>query len=229
MRAIIHNTDMIAKVCGPDEGVEVGEKPAGVGLERLRFDGVKLVDIATLSEFYVVRGDGSWELHVVEVPGSQLVQMTHKQKWRLINDSGTFRLKTDDELLGEAKEKKIREVDIERARRCEMMPYTTPDGASVEVKIGEYPPDKPRQTWLSGASARALAAKVKEQSFTDDLIAADDTRHSMNEDDWVSLGESLHQWVRDHINAAKDHRADIEALTTIKDVENYDVTSGHWP
>ena len=228
MRAIIHNHDMIAKTCGPGEGVEVGDKPAGVGLERLRFDGSQLVDIATLSEFYVVRRDGSWELHAVEVPGSQLVQMSHKQKWRLVNDDGTYRLKTDAELLGEAQEAKIREVDAERAGRCEMMPYTTPDGASVEIKIGEYPPGKPRQTWLSGASARALAAKVKGESFSDDLIAADDSRHTMNEDIWVSLGEELHKWVRDHINAAKDHAADINAYTTIEDVENHDLTL-YWP
>lgn len=229
MRAIIHNYDMIAKVCGPDEGTDVGDKPPGVGLERLRFDGSQLVDIATLSEFYVVRRDGSWELHAVEVPGSQLVAMSHKQTWRLINDGGTYRLKTDNELLTEAQAAKIREVEAERVRRCEMMPYTTPDGASVKVKIGEYPPGKPRQTWLSGASARALAAKVKEESFSDDLIAADDSRHSMNEDNWVNLGEALHQWVRDHINAAKDHTANIESLSTVEDVEGYDVTSGYWP
>ncbi len=228
MRAIIHNHDMIAKICGPDEGVEVGKKPTGVGLERLRFDGEKLLDIATLSEFYVVRRDGSWELHVVEVPGSQLVQMSHKQKWRLINDDGMYRLKTDDELLQEAKEKKFLEVGKERARRYVLMPYTTPAGSNIQVKIGEEA-SKPRQTWLAGASSRGLAAKVKDQSFEDDLIAANDTRHTMDREGWIDFGEKLHQWMRDHIDAASYHIQDIKDLTTIEDVENYDVTSGYWP
>lgn len=229
MRVILHNHDMI--VCtttDPNKGVEVGAKPRNVGCERLRFDGEKLVDIADLSEFYVARRDGDWELHAVEVPGSQLVSMSHKQKWRLVNDEGTFRLKTDDELLGEAQKAKIVEVERERSRRTKQMPFTTQEGTTIEVKIGEDAPDKPRQTWLAGASSRALAAKVKGESFTDDLIAADDTKHSMDQDDWVTLGEELHQWVRDHISVAKDHRDEILSYTSIEDVENHDLTK-YWP
>ena len=229
MRAILHNHDMIARVCGPDEGVEVGDKPAGVGLERLRFDGSQLVDIATLSEFYVVRRDGSWELHAIEVPGSQLVQMSHKQKWRLVNDGGTYRLKTDDELLEEAKRAKCFEVDKRRVVQSHPLPFTIPSsGTSIKVNFEELAPDKPRTSWLQGQSAKALACKVEGESFTEELKAADDQWYSMTRQDWIDLGKALGQWVSDHLKAADSHFADIDGYTTIEEVEGHDL-SLYWP
>jgi len=47
---------------------------------------------------YVARENGVWSLHSIEVPGSQLVQMTYSQRKRLIEEStGTFRAMTDQE------------------------------------------------------------------------------------------------------------------------------------
>ena len=131
-----------------------------------------------------------------------------------------------DKFIGE----KVQEIETERIKRTNLMPYTTPDGAEVQIKIAEEPPSKPRQTWLAGASARAIAAKVKSESMTEDLIAANDSRHSMSEDDWITLGEALHQWIKDHIDVADEHVANIMALDTVEDVKAYDITTNpEWP
>ena len=153
------------------------------------------------------------------------------------NVAGVLELLSEDEynsqmntFLQVEKKHKSGVIELYRARLTQYMPYTTPDGAEVQVKIAEEPPNKPRQTWLAGASAKALAAKVKGESFANDLIAADDTRHSMSEDDWITLGEMLHQWIKDHIDVAREHIANVKALDTVDDVIAYDITTNpEWP
>lgn len=56
MKAILDG-DRIVKFC-IDGGVEVGKPPRGVGIERLRWDGEKLVDLATLKDLWVSVGKG---------------------------------------------------------------------------------------------------------------------------------------------------------------------------
>jgi len=146
----------------------------------------------------------------------------------IYTDQDGFQL-AKQEPLEQAKMDKMAEVEVERVRRTEQMPFTIPSsGTSVQVKIAEQPPSKPRQTWLSGASSRALAAKVESSTMTEDMIAADDTRHSMNEDDWVQLGKELHNWVRAHIDAASQHMADIQGYTTVDEVQGHNLTL-YWP
>lgn len=93
--------DIIISLSGGD--VKVGTLPKGVGLERLRWDGSKLVDLIDLKEMYVVfYHPDIFELHAVEVKGSQLVTMTYADRKRLINDNGTIRLLTEAEELERA-------------------------------------------------------------------------------------------------------------------------------
>jgi len=84
-------------------GIEVGPKPKDVGLERLRFDGKRLVDLATLQEIWVKQiSPEVFELHAVPVEGAQLVAMTYRKRRRLTADpDGTIRLKTPEEMDAE--------------------------------------------------------------------------------------------------------------------------------
>lgn len=90
--------------------VEIGSIPKGVGLERLRFDGKKVVDLADLDEIWVKPLDqGFFELHVVEVLGAQLVTMAYKnRKYLVVNNNGIIRVKAVQEIENEKIEKQNR-------------------------------------------------------------------------------------------------------------------------
>jgi hypothetical protein len=77
---------------------EIGTVPKDVGLERLRFDGEKIVDLADLSEFWVLLVNGGFELHCVEVPKSQLMQMNYADRKFLKMNGASVRLKTIEEI-----------------------------------------------------------------------------------------------------------------------------------
>lgn len=77
---------------------EIGALPPGVGVERLRFDGTQVVDLGDLSEIWVRKQAGAFELHAVAVPGSQVVSMTYADRKRLMDDAGTIRVKTQAEI-----------------------------------------------------------------------------------------------------------------------------------
>jgi len=81
--------------------VEIGQLPSGVGLERLRWNGSKIVDLAELSEIWVRKTATSFQLHCVEVPGSQLVQMTYADRKNLILNGDIIRIKTVEEIEAE--------------------------------------------------------------------------------------------------------------------------------
>jgi len=85
---------------------EIGNIPKRlkrVGLERLRFDGRKVVDLAELSKIWVEPlSDGGFLLHAVEVPNSQLVDMQYDQRRLLTVDNGAIRVKTAAELQSDA-------------------------------------------------------------------------------------------------------------------------------
>jgi len=86
---------------------EIGTIPPdkkGVGQERLRFDGKAIVDLDDLMEIWVEKKSGIFILHAIEVPGAQLVAMTYADRKRLVDDAGTFRLKTQAEIDQEAQD-----------------------------------------------------------------------------------------------------------------------------
>ena len=96
MKAFIHNYDMVSP---SSHGLtEVGPVPKGVGLDRIRWDGTKLVDLNNLSEFWVELNRNVFILHVVEKQEFQKVKMTYPERKNLINDNGTFRALTKEEL-----------------------------------------------------------------------------------------------------------------------------------
>ena len=97
MKALI-DRDIIISFSGD---TEIGQIPAGVGIERLRFDGTKIVDLAELSQFWVEEVAGRFVLHCIEVPNSQPMNMQYADRKYLLNNSGNIRLKTQEEIDAE--------------------------------------------------------------------------------------------------------------------------------
>ena len=97
MKAILNN-DII--VClSTTTGTEIGNLPKGVGLERLRFDGQKVLDLALLSTIWVREVvPGFYELHAVSVPGTQQVAMVYADRKNLITEAGIIRVKAPTEI-----------------------------------------------------------------------------------------------------------------------------------
>lgn len=137
---------------------------------------------------------------------------------------------TEDPDLDTFKNEKYTEIENERISRTELIPWTVPSTSTqVQVKIAEEPPSKPRQTWLSGTSSWGLACVQEGTSGeTDDLIAADDSLHTMTASEWVDFGKSLKVWVRDNLMTAKQHIQSVQALIDVQSVINYDISQG-WP
>jgi len=96
MKAIIQD-DIITNIT-PNGDTEIGSLPKGVGLERLRWDGKKLVDLADLAEIWVAP---DMTLHAIKVPGAQLIAMSYRDRKSLINENGTIRLKTSEDVANE--------------------------------------------------------------------------------------------------------------------------------
>lgn len=100
---------------------EIGNIPPDkkpIGLERLRFDGEWIVDLADLTEIWVKHiGEDYFELHAIEVPGSQLVGMHYRDRIKLTIDEGIIRLKTDEELQAESRARKIAQAGNRLARK----------------------------------------------------------------------------------------------------------------
>lgn len=98
MRALIRQ-DLILSYT-PD-GAEIGIPPKGVGMERLRYDGAKIVDLADLTTMHVTCNGGVFVLHCTPVPGSQPVIMTYADRKNLVTEDGVFRVKTGAEITTE--------------------------------------------------------------------------------------------------------------------------------
>lgn len=111
MKGLLEN-DIIRHVNanGPDE---IGPLPKGVGLERLRFDGIKVVDLGTLSEIWVEEQNGVMVLHAIEVPGSRKVVMQYRDRKRLISENGMIRLMSTTEMAQAQAEQEVTAADIQ--------------------------------------------------------------------------------------------------------------------
>lgn len=119
MRAILKDDIIIRLVDSKsDHGVEVGDLPLGspLDLNRIRWNGTVLVDLMTFDEIYIRRTNNVWSLHSIEVQGSQLVTMEFWQKKWLIDDAGTYRILTVQEVIDKKEARKEFTLDNRRLR-----------------------------------------------------------------------------------------------------------------
>jgi len=106
MKAIL-DQDIIIHITERGD-TEIGQLPKDVGLERLRWDGKKIVDLADLDEMWIECRNGVFILHAIKVPGSQLVKMRYADRKRLTKDGDKIRLKTAEEIEAERQEDELR-------------------------------------------------------------------------------------------------------------------------
>jgi len=112
MRAWVdHDVIVYVGLNGP---VEIGPLPKAIGLERLRWDGDKIVDLADLDRIWVRNMCGAFELHAVQVAGAQLVTMTYRDRKHLMDDQGRIRVKSAEELDQEKQEETERMMKAKR-------------------------------------------------------------------------------------------------------------------
>lgn len=95
-RAIIKDDCIVKLTTKNNIGVEVGTIPKGVGFERLRWDGNKLIDIFYLKEFYVDKN--TFKLHITHKNNTNLVVMNYKDKNKLVVDSITNKVRIKTQL-----------------------------------------------------------------------------------------------------------------------------------
>ena len=100
---------------------EVGIIPRAkkkVGLERLRFNGRKIVDLADLSTIYVRQlAPGAYEFHAVKVLNSQPVQMHYRDKKKLKTDpNGAIRVMSEEEVQTIQEAEKITRINNRKNR-----------------------------------------------------------------------------------------------------------------
>lgn len=119
MRATL-DRDIILKV-GLQVGVEIGRLIPGVPLTQQRFDGTKVVDLATFNQMWIARVNGVFSFHAIQVPGSQLVNMTWADRKRVVEDPpGTFRVLSQAE-WDQKQAEDATDVQHNRALRGEMI------------------------------------------------------------------------------------------------------------
>jgi len=99
LKISLRDYDIINKINVPD-GIEVGSITKGVGLERVRWNGKKLIDLFTLHSIWV-EYNGGFILHCIKVPHSQLVTMQYQDRKKLWNDNGVFKIKSNEQKQNE--------------------------------------------------------------------------------------------------------------------------------
>ncbi|MEW6670238.1 MAG: hypothetical protein AB1427_00960 [Thermodesulfobacteriota bacterium] len=135
MKAILDNDVIIS--LSTSTGTEIGSFPKGAGLERLRFDGQKVVDLALLSSIWVREPvPGFYELHAVSVPGSQSVAMTYAQRANLTTDpGGAIRVKTPAEIDAERLSQEKQLLKNRLRKRLEAKTGDAPDQLADAYKL----------------------------------------------------------------------------------------------
>ena len=108
MRAILNNDVIVSLVMNETDGTEIGDLPKGVGMERLRFNGSEVVDLADLTAFWIE--EGNFALHCVWVSNSQYFEMSYVDRKRLVLTDSGFRLKTLEEITIEEQAVKIQKL-----------------------------------------------------------------------------------------------------------------------
>ncbi len=105
MKAVLEH-DIIIHITEQGD-TEIGNIPAdkkGVGLERLRWTGTEIVDLADLTEMWIRHlGHDFFEFHAIPVPDAQRVSVSYGDRHRLVMNDGLLRLKTDEEIEAEGK------------------------------------------------------------------------------------------------------------------------------
>jgi len=151
MKAIV-DKDIIVHITERGD-TEIGHLPRGIGLERLRWDGSKVVDLADLDKIWVEHKNEAFILHAIEVPGSQLVKMTYKDRKRLTVEDGKIRLLTAEEMAAKQAKEKDKAADLRNLKHdfeqmTKNMDYSKLDKHIDNAFFNLTPTQKASLKWL---------------------------------------------------------------------------------
>lgn len=151
MKAIIDG-EKIVKWTISDEGIEVGNIPSRMPMDRIRWDGEKLVSIGDYKELYVDNDT----LQTFIMPGfnRQKIKMEYKDRKRLRKHDGKIKVITPQE---EIKEKEDRQF---LARRKKEYPPIE-DFIDAMVKINNPETKTEGEKQLQEYYSKCLAVKNK--------------------------------------------------------------------
>ena len=184
MKALIKE-DVIIKLDSIN-GIEIGDIPRGVGFERLRWDGSKVVDLADLTEFWVRIINNIFELHCVPVVNSHPVTMSYADREKLIINGGSIRLKTPEEIENER---------VERLMKIAKSKLTSKMGELIDLNL----------SMLAFICALIVYARQQPQQladFYDSIIPdiKDIFPLSRWETDLTQFGKNLKQFLNEYYN-----------------------------
>ncbi len=83
---VILDRDIIVRVVMTG-GVEIDQLPRHIGIERLRWDGRRVIDLADLKTIWVMP---DYTLHAIAVDGAQRVEMTYADRHKLRTVDGVI-------------------------------------------------------------------------------------------------------------------------------------------
>ena len=95
-------TDQNGRIIKINSGnTEIGKIPKGSSISEMYWTGNILVNLSKQNSFYVEYINGGFKLHAIQVSNSQLVTMNYKDKKKLYNDDGVYKIKSDDQIQTE--------------------------------------------------------------------------------------------------------------------------------
>jgi hypothetical protein len=132
---------------------------------------------------------------------------------------------SDADLLTDAKTTKRQAVTNERDRRIvQGLTYTFPDGTAGTIQL--RPTDVGN---VNGVATKGNALLQKgDTTTTQPFRDAENVTHTLTPQQAVDLGLAVADRVEAIYQASWDHKDAIAALTTVAEVNAYDITTG-WP
>lgn len=136
----------------------------------------------------------------------------------------TISWRSDADILKDAKDARQRAVEVERDRRIAAgLPYTFPAGSgTIQLRPADI-------INVSGVAARGTALLQRGDTTTTLVFRdADNVTHSLTPQQAVDMGIAVAERVEGIYQASWIHKDAIERLTTVAEVDAYDISTG-WP
>jgi len=83
--------------------------PRDVGLERLRWNGTSIIDLATMNGFWVEHKNGMFVLHCKDMPNTTFIEMAYAAR-KLLYFDGAIKVRTLDQVLSDAHNKQVEAI-----------------------------------------------------------------------------------------------------------------------
>jgi hypothetical protein len=83
--------------------------PRDVGLERLRWNGSQIIDLATLNGFWVEHKNGMFVLHCMSMLNTTFIEMSYAQR-KLLYYDGSIKIRTSEQIASDLYTKQVEAI-----------------------------------------------------------------------------------------------------------------------